>query len=184
METLSPAARAAIDGILSDSLRAASLCYVVAKHYTRVNADQALLAGLLHGLGRLYIVMRAEEIAESATADMTEVTASWQATIGKAILESWGLPDSLLHAVEHQDDHDLSPIDPAESTGSGVAAGAVTLTNVLIAAKILAAASAGSATADVPALSWLDGMKKEGALAVLKDHDEEIKSIRASLGGD
>jgi HD-like signal output (HDOD) protein len=180
-ETLSAAARAEIDAILTDSLGVASLCYVISRHYSRVNADQALLAGLLHGLGRLYIVMRAEEVAAEA-ADVREVTASWQATIGKAILESWGLPDTLLHAVEHQDDHDLSPIDPSEGTGSGVAAGAVTLTNVLIAAKILAGVSTGAEIADVPALSWLNGMKKEGAAAVLKDHDDEIKSIRATLG--
>src|SRR5690606_10879211 len=113
-KTLSAAALAEIDSISSDSLRVASLCYVVAKHYTRVNADQALLAGLLHGLGRLYVVMRAEEMAETATIDIREVAASWQATIGKAILESWGLPEPLQHAVEHQDDHEQSPIDAAE----------------------------------------------------------------------
>ena len=181
-ESQSAVARTEIDAISRDSLRVASLCYVIAKHYTRVNADQALLTGLLHGLGRLYIVMRAEDMAEITTVDIREVAASWQATIGKAILESWGLPDPLQHAVEHQDDHDLSPIDAAENTGPGVAAGAVTLTNVLIAAKILAGEDGLGEIADVPALSWLNRMKKEGAVAVLIDHDEEIQSLRASLG--
>lgn len=41
---------------------------VIAKYYTCVNADQALLTGLLRGLGRLYIVMRAEEMNELAEA--------------------------------------------------------------------------------------------------------------------
>ena len=56
------------------------------------------------------------------------------------------------------------------------------LTNVLIASKILAGEDGLGEVADVPALSWLNRMKKEGAVAVLIDHDEEIQSLRASLG--
>ena len=120
------------------SLQAASLCHVLAKHFTSLNADEALLTGLLHGLGRLYVVMRAEDRTDVSAEDISEIANSWQATIGRAILQSWGLPEPLQHAVEHQDDHDLSPIDAAQNTGPGVAAGAVSLTNVLIASKILA----------------------------------------------
>lgn len=181
-DRLSAAARAEIESISADSLQVAALCYVLAKHYTRVNADQALLAGLLHGLGRLYVVMRAEEMAETDRIDVREIAASWQAAIGKAILESWGLSDALQHAVEHQDDRDLNPIDPAEHGESGVPADVVTLTNVLIAAKLLAADDASPGRGDVPALAWLDRMKKDGAAAVLTDHAEEIRSIRASFG--
>lgn len=97
----SPVARAEIEAIWRDSLKVASLCYVIAKHYSRVNADQAMLTGLLHGLGRLYIVMRAEELTDVSTVNIREVAAGWQAVIGKAILESWGLPEPLQHAVEH-----------------------------------------------------------------------------------
>jgi hypothetical protein len=53
---------------------------------------------------------------------------------------------------------------------------------VLIAAKILAGEDGLGEIADVPALSWLNKMKKDGAVAVLIDHDEEIQSLRASLG--
>lgn len=181
-KSLSASLRSQMDVILSDSIRVASLCYVVAKYYTRINADQALLAGLLHGLGRVYVVMRADQTAESAEIDLKGIAASWQAAIGKAILESWGLPESLQHAIEHQDDHDLGPFDGAERAGPGITADAVTLTNVLAASKILAAVENGGEAPDVPALSWLDGMKKEGAAAVLKDHEEHIASLREALG--
>src|SRR5690606_14608364 len=89
-ELSSPAASLEFESITADSMAFASVCYVVAKHYTRVNADQAMLTGLLHGLGRLYIVMRAEEMADVTAVNIREVADSWQATIGKAILESWG----------------------------------------------------------------------------------------------
>jgi HD-like signal output (HDOD) protein len=182
-QTLSAAARAEMDAILSDSIRVASLCHVIAKYYTKVNADQALLTGLLHALGRLYVVVRAEDTAEAAGIDIKEVAASWQATIGKAILESWGLPESLQHAVEHQDDLEYGAADAVDDTGTGIMVAAITLTHVLIAAKIIAAIeTTGAAALDAPALSWLDGMKKEGAAAVLTDHRDEIESIRESLG--
>ncbi|HWM29070.1 MAG TPA: HDOD domain-containing protein, partial [Woeseiaceae bacterium] len=175
----SPVAKNEIETIWRDSLKVASLCYVMAKHYTRVNADQALLTGLLHGLGRLYIVMRAEEMKDVSAVDIREVAHGWQATIGKSILESWGLPEPLQHAVEHQDDVESTPAGTDESGGPGVAVGAVTLTDILIAAKALIAEREATG-ADVPALRWLNAMKSRGAAAVLEDHDEEIQSLRAS----
>src|SRR5215469_11067133 len=41
------------------SVQVASLCSVIARRLTSVNADTALLAGLLQGIGRLYILTRA-----------------------------------------------------------------------------------------------------------------------------
>lgn len=172
----SPAARAEIETIWRDSLKVASLSFVLAKHYTPVNADQALLAGLLHGLGRLYIVMRAEQMSDVSEIDIREVADGWQATIGKAILENWELPEALQHAVEHQDDVEGEHLQP------GHTAGPASLTDVLIAAKILAADQDGSGSGDVPALRWLNALKNQDAAAVLEEHDEEIRALRASLG--
>jgi len=170
-DSQSQMARAEIEAISRDSLKVASVCYVIAKHYTKVNADQALLTGLLHGLGRLYIVMRAEETADTATVNIREVAAGWQATIGKAILESWSLPEALQHAVEHQDDHTSTPV-----------AGAASLTDILVASKILTGESGASDPHEVPALAWLNAMNEQGAAKVLFDHREEIEELRASLG--
>jgi HD-like signal output (HDOD) protein len=171
----SEAAKREIEAVWRDSLKVASLCFVIARHYTNLNADQALLTGLLHGLGRLYIVMRAEEMQNASEIDLREVAEGWQAPIGKAILETWGLPEALQHAVEHQDDHDGEP-----STDEDAAEDPVTLTNILVAAKVLNGDPAGAS--DVPALSWLNLMKDLDAAAVLTDHDEEIQSLRTSLG--
>ena len=75
------------------------MCFVIAKRFTRLNPDQALLTGLLHVLGRLYIIMRSKDAAELSDSEMSDVVDGWHATIGKAILESWGLPEALQHAV-------------------------------------------------------------------------------------
>ncbi len=167
----SPAAREEIESVWRDSLAVAANCYVIARHYTPVNADQALLTGLLHGIGRLYVVMRAEDRTDVTAEEIREIANGWQAVIGKAILESWGLPDTLQHAVELQDDLEHEPVAPAS------------LTEILIAAKILYFDESRAATAALPALAWLGADKELDPAATLAEHEEEIESVRSSLGG-
>ena len=123
----SPAAQQQLETAWNDSLEIAAACFVIAKRFTRVNPDQALLTGLLHVLGRLYIIMRSKDVEELSEAQMREVVDGWHASIGKAILESWGLPEALQSAVEHQDQFDVE-LD-----------GAVSLTDILITAKLVRA---------------------------------------------
>jgi len=51
-EDLSKEARAALREIWVESVELAARCYVIAKKYTKLNADEALLTGLLSVLGR------------------------------------------------------------------------------------------------------------------------------------
>src|SRR5690606_23080672 len=121
-ETYSPSARMELESIWRRSIEVAAASFVIARYCTRVNPDQALLAGLLHVLGRPYIWTRAEGIGSAPDARLAEGAAAHRAEIGRIILASWELPDSLRHAVEHQDNLDY-------------AADAITVTHVLIAAK-------------------------------------------------
>src|SRR5690606_22487453 len=82
-ETYSPDARRELEAIWRRSIDVAAASYVIARHCTRVNPDQALLAGLLHVLGRLYIVMRAEGIDGPPDADLASWAAARHAEIGK-----------------------------------------------------------------------------------------------------
>ncbi|MGH8167869.1 MAG: HDOD domain-containing protein [Woeseiaceae bacterium] len=180
-EGRSAAARDEIETIWRDSLKIASICYVLAKHYTAVNADQALLTGLLHGLGRLYVVMRAEDRTDVTAVEIREIADHWQATIGTAILESWGLPEAMQHAVEHQDDFECERDSVNEIATR--AAGAASLTDILVAAKVLNLKERLAEAHNLPAIGWLSAMKSREPLAVLEEHDVEIQSLRTSLGG-
>jgi HD-like signal output (HDOD) protein len=86
------------------SIAVASICRIVASR-TKVNADEAFLTGLLHGIGSLYIMVRAAtqaaELGEQALFDLLQ---GWQASIGKAVLESWKFADELCDAVGEQED--------------------------------------------------------------------------------
>lgn len=159
-----------IAAVWRESIQVASICYVLARHYTHVPPDQALLTGLLHAVGRLYVVMRAEQEDDLTGVDVREIANGWQAAIGKAILDSWGLPEAMQDAVEQQDERD------AEFPG-------VSLIDVLIAAKVLAAAEDdGGALPRCSAIARLSAAKNSDAAAALETHGEEIQALRLSFG--
>jgi HD-like signal output (HDOD) protein len=97
------------------SISVASLCRLVAAK-TKVNADEAFLTGLLHGIGNLYILVRSAAFPGDRDAVMQSVS-GWHASIGKAVLESWGFSEALCEAVGEQGDlnrrwkHAATPAD-------------------------------------------------------------------------
>ena len=87
------------------SVQVASLCYVVARRLTNVNADTALLAGLLQGIGRLYILTRASR-HRSLFCDAAAYQAiehDWHLSIAAALLENWGIADEIVQAVHESE---------------------------------------------------------------------------------
>ncbi|HEX6993749.1 MAG TPA: HDOD domain-containing protein [Gammaproteobacteria bacterium] len=165
-ETYSASARRELESIWRSSIEVAAAAYVIAKHCARVNPDQALLAGLLHVLGRLYIVMRAEGIGGTPDAELASAAAQHQGEVGRLILASWGLPESLQRAVEHQDDLDYAG-DPIE------------VTHVLIAAKHLTARR----EADAGTCGVIGRIAARGThpASALEQHADELRELRRSL---
>lgn len=87
------------------SVQVASLCFVVARHLTTVSADTALLAGLLQGIGRLYILTRASghrSLFSDAAAYQT-IEHDWHLSIAAALLENWGIADEIVQAVHESE---------------------------------------------------------------------------------
>jgi len=166
-DSYTPAAQAELEQAWNESMETAAACFVIAKRFTRLNPDQALLTGLLHVLGRLYIIMRSKEAEELSDQEFRDVVNSWHASIGKAILETWGLPEALQNAVEHQDELDIE------------LEGDVTLTDVLIAAKLLR--SGEQDTERYPALRRVGLAAGDRALSVMEEFAEELRSVRSSL---
>jgi HD-like signal output (HDOD) protein len=167
-DTYSAEAQTELERAWNDSLQMAAACFVIAKRFTRVNPDQALLTGLLHVLGRLYIIMRAKDIGEMEAGELRAVVDGWHSSIAKAILESWGLPEAMQAAVEQQD-HEEVELD-----------GAVSLTDILISAKLL---SAGKQDATkYPALRRVGVAASDRAMSVMEEYAGELQSVRSSFG--
>jgi HD-like signal output (HDOD) protein len=90
----------------NQSIAVASIAQVVARR-TKVRPDEAFLTGLLHGIGRLYIMVRATgegSFAEDAT--FMDLVSGWHAAIGKAVIENWGFAESMAEAIGAQGDYD------------------------------------------------------------------------------
>ena len=165
-DAYSPAAQARLEQAWNDSLEISAACFVIAKRFTRLNPDQALLTGLLHVLGRLYIIMRSKDTAELTDSEMHEIIDGWHANIGKAILESWGLPEELQHAIERQDEL------AADFEGD------VTLADVLVAAKLLTRNEQDGER--FPALRRV-GIAVVDGVNPMDGHADELRAVKASL---
>jgi len=98
-----------------ECISVASVSQAVARH-TKVSPDEAFLTGLLHGIGRLYIMVRAVGHPAEFGNDHTvlDLVADWHASIGKAVLENWGFAEEMCNAVGDQNDHERRWIHDGE----------------------------------------------------------------------
>ena len=97
----------ASEAVWSHSLDVAAIAFVLAKKLTRLSADAALFAGLVHDLGRFYLLSKLPKYPE-LIADPGAIEAvldDWHASVGHAILVTFKLPDAVLDAIsEHESD--------------------------------------------------------------------------------
>lgn len=97
------------------AVKVSAMCYVIAKKRTKISPDEAMLAGLMHNIGKLYIV-NWTEFYPSLLADQKALDAlmlQFHGGIGRKILESWGFAESLCNVPDRfqnvADDTDRSP---------------------------------------------------------------------------
>lgn len=171
---LSDASRTILKQIWRESVELAARCYVIAKNQTKLNADEALLSGLLSVLGRLYIYLKSEEYGEIGYSQLETVLADWHPAIAKAIAESWEMPEELVHALETQLDTNPAPQETAS------------LAEVLSAARLFYAYSESGeelSASDYPLLQRLGLANHDDTAVTLDDHAEKIDEIRQGLRG-
>jgi HD-like signal output (HDOD) protein len=90
------------------SAHVAAVCHVVAKRFTRINADTSLLAGLLQGVGKLYLLTRTVRFPSllGDPATYQRIVADWHLRIAQSILRNWEMADEVVNAVVAADDPD------------------------------------------------------------------------------
>ena len=83
----------------------AAYAYVLARTCTRVNPDEAMLTGMMHGIGKLYILTRATGHPELFASEdvLNDIINDWYPSIGKAILENWKFSEAMARAVGQED---------------------------------------------------------------------------------
>lgn len=87
------------------SIHTAAAARVLAREHTRFNADEAMLAGLIHDLGAFYMLYRATQYEELRERPDTVryLIVQWHESIGISLLNALGLPEEIVNATE---DHD------------------------------------------------------------------------------
>ena len=96
----------------------AAMCRALAPRISRTNPDAAMLAGLLHGVGELYILTRSkqhEKLFNDEAAYRT-IIRDWHATVATAILENWGLDETIVEAVGGFENFERDRRGPIDTT--------------------------------------------------------------------
>ena len=166
-----------LDLLWKNSVQIAAMCHVIARRFSSLNGDTALLAGLMHNVGRIYILTRASKYP-TLTADpltFNSIVRDWHANVAKALLENWKVADEIVDAVAGHEDLDRE------------ARGPVTLTDVLSLAMLLERNRNGSEM-NVPDEGLIKGLKRmqlqvRDCHAVLDESAEEIAALKSALGG-
>jgi HD-like signal output (HDOD) protein len=159
------------------SVKVAAMAYVVSRRWTKVNADQALLTGLMHGMGRVYILTRAVNFPAlfSDAESYQQIVRDWNTPIAKAVLESWEIAPEIVDAVEHYED--------IERAGTGAA----DLTDVLTIADVLVSFHADAEALEVhlhqATASARLGLTPEECRKALQETAGELAGLRQALGG-
>jgi HD-like signal output (HDOD) protein len=117
-----------IESLWRRSVQVASLSQAIARRFTQLNSEAAMLAGLLQGTGRLYILSRANQhraLFSDAQA-YSNIEQTWHLNIAIALLESWGIAPEIVDAVRDSEDMQRDN------------RGAASLSDVLMVAALLA----------------------------------------------
>lgn len=156
------------------SIAVASISRAVAAR-TKVSADEAFLTGLLHGIGNLYIMARAATQGAGLGADdaWLDLLVGWQASIGKAVLESWGFAEEMCEAIGEQDDR--------ERRWKHAAALADVLIASLILAEALNAPEPRAVATDGTSVFLTVGLKPQDCGAILAEAQQQISLVHQAL---
>jgi HD-like signal output (HDOD) protein len=102
-----------ISAVWRHSIHAAALAHMLARVRGTVDPDEAFLAGLLHEVGKLYILLRVKEHADvlADVAAFESVLAAWHPRLGRAVFEAWELSEELATAVG---DHEACGLEAPE----------------------------------------------------------------------
>lgn len=107
-----------LDSLWQRSASVAAMSHVVARRFTKVNPDTALLAGLLHGIGQLYIMTRAHKHPALFANQPAyhAIVRDWHSSIAKALLENWEMAEEIVLAVSEFEDLERSHRGPPDLT--------------------------------------------------------------------
>src|ERR1043165_8954352 len=165
-----------LDELWRRSAGVAAMSHAVARRLAKLNPDTALLAGLLHGVGQLYILTRTAKHPKlfANEAVYHNIVRDWHSSIAKALLENWDMAEEIVEAVANYEDIGRSHI------------GNTDLTDVLTVGFLLASYREHPESVElnmqgVAACTRMQ-LDRAGYDKLIQESGEEIAAIEAALG--
>ena len=165
--------RSDLECFWQESLRVAGLAHAMARETGVLQADEALLAGLLHNIGKVYIVARTPKDAGRVHIG-DDVMRDWHPGIGQALIENWKLPEQIAIAVGGQLARDRTHRGAADLQDLLIVA-------VLLAAQIESNAADDAELAQVPAAAAM-GLTDSAMVRIMLESQTEMAMLQAALG--
>ena len=156
------------------STNVAAISHALAVHYTKLQADLALLIGLIHDIGTLPILSYAEDIPGLLDDEelLDHIIDRTHVQISTAILDKWKFSNDIVNAVGQHENlaYDSDELDYAD---------------VVIVANLQSYLGTGHRLNDldwtsIPSFQKL-GLKADANVMTMKKTREDIQSIRAVL---
>jgi HD-like signal output (HDOD) protein len=157
------------------STRVATLSHVIARRFTKLKPDEAMLAGLIHDIGTLPILNRASLFPELLEDDekLVAVMQRLHTMIGPAVLDEWGFSrDMVIVSAEHEDIYQARD-------------GEVDYVDVIIVANLHSYLGTQNRLAkinweEVPAFTKI-GMTPEDSFAAMEEARDEMREMQGIL---
>ena len=157
------------------STRVATLSHVIARRFTKLKPDEAMLAGLIHDIGTLPILNRASLFPELLEDDekLIAVMQRLHTMIGPAVLDEWGFSrDMVIVSAEHEDIYQARD-------------GEVDYVDVIIVANLHSYLGSQNRLAkinweEVPAFAKI-GMTPEDSFTAMEEARDEMREMQGIL---
>lgn len=154
------------------SVHVAALCHIIADTYTSLKPDEAMLAGLIHDIGKLPILEYSEllpDIMENENA-LNRLLEVLHTRVGALVLRAWKFPEDLISAVA---EHENLQRDPGTDPDYG---------DVVLVANLLSYIGTDHRHtrldwSTIPAFSRL-ALTPEESIEVIKNAREQIQEIK------
>lgn len=173
--TENPQLQKRITNLWNHSAHVAAISHVLATHFSNLKTDEAMLAGILHDIGKLPILAKAKNLPhlESNEKPLDMILERLHPALGKAILSAWRFQTEIVVvATEHENVYRDSKV--------------LDYSDIVIVANIHSHMGKSSNKAvdlnNVPALKKLN-LDPEASIAVLEEAHNEIVEIQKLLAG-
>ena len=158
-----------------ESVQTAAMGFVLARQSHRFPPETAMLAGLVSGVGKLYLLTRSADYPAlfASPEDYRELERQWHPQVARGILESWQLAPAIVDAVG---DIDEAPQDDRSKSS---------LSDVLASSQLLIRCQDSPATLDAQLAEHLSARRleltPESCKSLLQESTVEVQTLREAL---